>query len=110
MRILDKVLIMNKRLTPDARKTLLLKAAISVASKGHYKHITRKQIAEAAGTSGPLVKHYLGPMDKLGDVLMAYAVENRQLWVLAQGIIAEDPIALAAPDELKDKARGVLPW
>jgi len=101
---------MSKRLKPDDRREQILRAAIAVASKGHYKHISRREIAEAAGTSGPLVKHYLGLMSELSDVLMTYAVENRQLWVLAQGIMAEDPIALAAPDELKDKAREVVGW
>lgn len=101
---------MNKRLTPDARKTMLLKAAISVASKGHYKHITRKQIAEAAGTSGPLVKHYLGPMTELSDLLMNYAVKNAHLKVIAQGLVACDRIAQLAPEALKNKARSKFIW
>jgi len=101
---------MNKRLKPDDRRVALLEAAIAVASKGHYKHITRKQIAEAAGTSGPLVKHYLGPMTELSDVIMQYAVDNKHLWVLAQGLVAGDPIAQLAPEDLKNKAREKFIW
>ena len=109
MRILDKVFNM-KRLAPEDRKALLLKAAISVASAGHYKHITRKQIAEEAGTSGPLVGHYLGPMEGLSDVIMRYAVKNTHLWVVAQGLMCGDRIAQLAPEELKNKAREKFIW
>ena len=99
-----------KRLAPDDRRTSILEAAISVASDGHYKHITRRAIAEAAGTSSPLVRHYLGPMTGLSDVLMTYAVENKHLWVIAQGLVGGDPIALAAPEDLKNKAREKFIW
>lgn len=101
---------MNKRLTPDARTVSILEAAISVASKGHYMHITRKQIAEEAGTSGPLVGHYLGPMTGLNDLLMNYAVKNAHLKVIAQGLVAGDRIAQLAPEELKNKAREKFIW
>jgi len=101
---------MIKRLNPDDRRIQLLEAAIAVASKGHYKHITRKEIAEAAGTSGPLVRHYLGTMADLPDILMEYAVANTHLWVIAQGLIDQNPIAWEAPQILRKKARGVLSW
>ena len=109
MRILDKVCHM-KRLTPDDRKVSILEAAIAVASKGHYKHITRREIAEVAEVSGPLVRHYLGPMAGRPDVLMKYAVENKHLWVVAQGLMAGDRIALQAPIDLQKKARGEFIW
>ena len=101
---------MSKRLTPGDRRVAILEAAIAVASKGHYQHITRKDIAEAAGTSGPLVRHYLGPMAELGDVLMTYAVKNSHLWVVAQGLMSGDRIAQLAPEELKNKAREKFIW
>lgn len=110
MRILDKVFGMSKRLKPDDRKVALLEAAIAVASKGHYKHITRKDIAKEAGTSSPLVRHYLGTMEGLSDVLMTYAVKNSHLWVVAQGLMAGDRIALQAPVDIQKKAREVFAW
>lgn len=101
---------MTKRLNPDDRRVQMLESAIAAASKGHYKHITRKEIAEGAGTSGPLVRHYLGTMADLPDILMEYAVTNAHLWVIAQGLMGEDPIAQAAPEDLKNKAREKFIW
>ena len=110
MCVVDKVFSMTKRLSPDDRTAQILEAAIEVASKGHYRYLTRREIAEAAGVTGPLVGHYLGPMDELGAVLMGYAVANAHLCVLAQGLRDQHPIALLATEELKVKARGVVGW
>lgn len=101
---------MTKRLNPDDRRVQMLESAIAAASKGHYRHITRREIAEGAGTSGPLVKHYLGPMADLPDIIMEYAVANAHLWVIAQGLMDGNRIAHQAPRELRKKARGVLGW
>lgn len=47
-------------------------------------------------------------MDKFRRAVMAHAVETGDVVVLAQGLVAGDPIALAASDDLKAAARETL--
>lgn len=92
------------RLKPEARKTDLLAAALTLAEQLGYQHITRKQIAEAAGVSGPIIHHYFGTMGGLREELMRYAVEQENLTVIAQGLTGSNPAALAAPEALRRQA------
>ncbi len=101
---------MNKRRTPDARKTEILEAAIIVAICSHYRHMTRQEIADQAGISAPLVTHYFSSMDSLRTDLMIYAVDQGEAEVVAQGLIDNNVWAMAASDELKAKAKKTLPW
>ena len=95
---------MRKRLEPDIRLAEILKAALVVATRGHYARMTRAQIAEQAGVAGSLVQHYLGTMPKLREAVMREAVERQCLAVIAQGLLAKDPHALCAPEALRRQA------
>lgn len=99
-----------KRLIPDARRVDILEAAIIVAICNHYCHMTRKEIADQAGISAPLVTHYLGNMGDLRIQVMQYAVENNEAEVVAQGLLDGNPFAMKASDELKAAAKKTLPW
>tara|TARA_R110000744_G_scaffold359176_2_gene466437 strand:- start:137 stop:439 length:303 start_codon:yes stop_codon:yes gene_type:complete len=99
-----------KRLTPDARKIDILEAAIIVAICGHYRHMTRAEVAAQAGVSAPLVTHYFSDMEALRVELMVYAVENGEAEIVAQGLLDKNEHAAKASDELKAKAKETLGW
>lgn len=94
----------TRRLKPKERKTLVLRAALNVAGKSHYAHMTRDQIAKAAGVAGPTVQHYLGTMSQLRRAVMRAAVQGHFLGVVAQGLVAKDPQALKAPESIREAA------
>jgi AcrR family transcriptional regulator len=96
---------MRTRLSTDDRKAAILAAALDVAESGHYRYITRDQVAEAAGCSAGLVSLHFGTMDAFKDELMREAVRKRRAKIVAQGLVAKCAIALAAPEFLQDKAR-----
>lgn len=92
------------RLKPTDRKTQILDAALAVAEKRGYAHVTRDEIAVEAGCAPALVSHYLGTMQNTRRDIMRAAIRNRVLPVIAQGLAAQDPHAKKAPDELKQAA------
>jgi AcrR family transcriptional regulator len=91
------------------RKASILEAAVKVAERAGYTHMTRQAVADCAGVSGPLVQHYFGTMAKLRRAVMRKAIRDKVLIVIAQGLVACEPHAMAAPMELKLEAAGALP-
>ena len=94
----------RKRLHPEVRRDEILTAALVVAAKYHYAHITRSQVAAEAGITGPTVQHYFGTMAKLRRAVMRTAIHSRCLKVIAQGLVADDPHAKGAPEALRREA------
>lgn len=92
------------RMKPDARKEDILAAALPLAEKHGYTKISRKQIAEAAGVSGPVLNYHFGTMGQFRKGLMRYAVMAENLAVIAQGLSAGDPQARKAPEALRRRA------
>lgn len=90
------------------RTERILSAALALAAAGNYRALRRVTIADAVGMPPSLVSYYLGDMDTLRDAVMRGAVERCVLAVVAQGLAVRDPIALAAPDELKTAALATL--
>ena len=96
------------RLTPALRRQHILDAAVILASSGNYQNITRQQIAETAGIAPTLISHHFSTMPQFRRALMRYAVQNRHLSVIAQGLAARDDQAQKAPAELQALALGAL--
>ena len=90
-----------KRLNPMVRKGEILEAAIKLAKTEGYGHISRRQIADLAGTSPPLITRYFSNMDKLREAIMREAIRIRALHVVAQGLANGCPIAKAAPERVR---------
>lgn len=95
---------MRNRMQPAIRRAHLLCCAIRLAEAGNYRMITREAIAHEAGVSGGLVSHYFGPSDKIPTAIIREAVRVRNLAVIAQGLIARDPIARRAPNLIRKAA------
>ena len=86
------------------RKNEILAAALKVAERTHYAHMTRNAVAVEAGVSGPLVQHYFGTMPQLRRDVMRKAVRDANLLVIAQGLVAGDKHAQAAQEVHKAAA------
>jgi len=96
------------RLEPDTRKQLILESAVFLAQHCGYKTVRRDEISALAGCASSLVAHYFTSVKELQRVIMQYAVDNEDLNIIAQGLVANDPIALNAPQELKTLAANSL--
>lgn len=82
----------------------LLAAALALAASGAFNKVTRKAVADHAGVSESMVNVRFGTMARFERALMRYAIRQRNLCVLAQGIALKNSYALKAPQELRDKA------
>lgn len=90
-----------KRLNPKVRKGEILAAAIELAKTEGYGHISRRRIADLAGTSPPLITRYFKNMDELREAVMREAIQIPALHVVAQGLVSGCPIARAAPEQVR---------
>lgn len=95
---------MTQRMKVDDRKNQLLTHGIKLAERHGYTHVSRKQIGDAAGVSEGLLSLHFGTMEAFRRALMQHAIATKNARVLAQGLIARDPQARRAPDDLKQLA------
>lgn len=98
----------RERKNPDERRELILQAAVDVATEAGLSAVTRAAVADRAAVAPGLISHYFRDMANLRAEIMGHAIENRILAVIAQGVAAGDPIARAAPDDLKLEALATL--
>lgn len=97
------------RVRPATLREDMIAAALKVARVRGWQTMTRDQIAHEAGCSTGQVTTVLGTMPQLRRTVMRAAVQRKDLPVIAQGLVAQDPNAKAAPLELKQRALvGVL--
>ena len=82
----------------------ILTAALHLARAEGYNRVSRAAIAEAVGCSPANIALVLGTMPKVRRAIMSAAIAERDLTVLAQGLVAKEAKALAAPLELRQKA------
>lgn len=92
------------RLKPAVRREQILTAALSLAEASHYLRLTRDQIAESLGLSGPAVQYHFGTMKQLRGDLMRAAIKRENLVVLSQGLLSQDKRAQGAPEGLRVRA------
>lgn len=88
----------------EERNRRILDAAVTLAGERGYEKITRDDVAAAAGVATGSVNNAYGTMGELRDAVMAAAVERQLASIVAQGLAARHPAALAAPPALKDSA------
>ena len=92
------------RLAPQVRKMQILLVAKHFALSKGYRNVTRHEIARRAKCSVSLISYHFKDCENLHSAIMTDAVRDQDLKILAQGIIAGDPIAVAAPRSLKSRA------
>jgi AcrR family transcriptional regulator len=93
---------------PEVRKEELLDAALALAKKHGYQNVTRNQIAEKVACAPSLIHHYFNTMNQLRRAIISAAIHQKEFTVLAQGLAAKEPKALAAPIALREAAAQTL--
>jgi AcrR family transcriptional regulator len=99
---------MQTHMNPADRKKQILEVAVTLSKKQGYQHVTREDIARGAECATGLINRYFGTMPQLRRAVMRWAVKHGELAIVAQGIVAKDPQALKAPDDLKQRALASL--
>ncbi len=82
----------------------ILTAAIDEAKENGLLKLKRLTVARRAACSASLVNHYFGTTIGLRQAVVREAIKLANLSVIGQALIARDPIALAAPIELRQRA------
>jgi AcrR family transcriptional regulator len=82
-------------------RATILEAAMPLAERHGYQHVSRAMIAAATGVSETLVSYYWTPADAFHSAILERAASTGNLRVLAQGLIARHPAALAAPRAIR---------
>lgn len=91
-------------LSAKDRTNDILAAALRVAERDGYASLRRDAIAEEAGVTGGLVTIRLGSMEQVRRSVMRFAIKQRSMRVIAEGLAAKDRHALKAPQELREAA------
>jgi len=85
----------------------LVNAGLRLAVKHGFDHVSRAMVAAKTGVSEALLSYYwTAPMYQ--NAMMRQAIETRNLTVVAQGLAAQHPVALAAPADLQREAANSL--
>jgi len=92
------------KMSSEDRKLQILQHAMKLSEIHGFTGFSSLDIAKAVGCGHPLIFHHFGTMGNLRSDLMRMAVQTKNMLVLAQGIVARNPIAVAAPESLKKQA------
>lgn len=92
------------RLKPDDRYNQILDAAVRVAERTGYRSLKREDVAAEAGVSNGLVSHYFLLIELLRMEVLAAAVERGVLPIVAEGLVAGEPVAQQACADLRARA------
>jgi AcrR family transcriptional regulator len=92
------------RLDTDVRKAVILDAACRAARLHGFGGFKREHVAAEARCSTGLVSTHWSGMKHLRRSVMRRAVAERDIQLVAQGLAAREPAALAAPVDLKRAA------
>jgi len=102
---LDRI---DRRYLPAAererKRANVLDAAMQEARRVGCPNVQRERIARIAKVSTGTVSIYFGNMAAVRRLIMRTAIERGDLDIIASGLAARDPAALAAPAELRRQA------
>lgn len=91
------------RTRPHLRRQSVLEAAIRLSKEIGYRCITRDGVAARARTSSATIGRYFPTMNHLKDAVMAAAIEQEVIEIIAQGLSIADPAAIKINEQLKVK-------
>jgi len=86
------------------QRDIILNAAVEEAKKVGYTNIRRDDVSARAKVSKGLVTYYFKSLENLRIEVMQYAIDKGVDIVVAQGLVIGDPLAIGAPQGIKDKA------
>lgn len=90
----------NRRLLPKDRRAEILQSALKVATVAGYDKLTRAQVAAHANCAESLISAYFGTMCKFKRTIMRTAIKEKELTIIAQGLVAGDKYARKADKSL----------
>lgn len=93
----------GSRETVETRKSQILAAAYNIAQSDGLARVTQSGVAKRLGISRPLVVKYYKAGDLTGAVV-AQALAEGYLPIIAEGLAAKVPEAIGAPEALKRAA------
>ena len=96
-----------ERKNAEDRKRELIAAGMALAEEHGFDRVTRDMVAKATGVSVGLVSWYWNAIE-YQTALMDEAVATGGLLIVAQGLAAKHPAALAAPFEMRAAAANLL--
>jgi AcrR family transcriptional regulator len=82
----------------------ILEAALALAEEKGFQSFTRDEVAERVGCAMGSINYHYETMKQLRRAVMGEAIKRENLIVVAQGMVANDPRAKRAPEELRRKA------
>lgn len=85
----------------------MIKAGLTLAAKHGFDRVSRDMVARHIGCSPALLSRYW-TAPQFHACLMEFAVMQNNLPVIAQGLAARHPAALAAPLEIRQAAAASL--
>lgn len=92
----------------QTRNHAVLTAALALAEEKGWHALTRDAVAERAEVSAGSVNNAFGTIGHLRDAVMAMAIKCQILPIIAAGLAAKHPAAVAASDDLKRRALALL--
>lgn len=98
----------RRRLEPNERIGEIIDISLDLAKKEGYRKLTRAMVAEAAKCSESLISAHFGDMPHFHNAVMQAAVYEEIPEIILQGLVVNDPIAVAAPHDLKERAKAIL--
>lgn len=96
--------VTRKRVSPKLRRKHVLDVAIELAKTKGYTAVTRDEVALKACVSPGLISHHFKSIENLRATILKTAIKREVLEIIAQGLVRKDPIAIQAPQKLKQKA------
>lgn len=82
----------------------IILAGLSLLERDGQAGVTREAVAEVAGVSPASVSHHFGSISEFRSLLMQTAVDRGVIKAVAWGLVAGDPLAMNAPENLRRAA------
>lgn len=73
------------------RRQQILKIALDIAEKTHYRDLTRDGLVEPCNTAAGNINRIMGDMNNLRELVIEYAIQTCRVKVVAQAIIDNHP-------------------
>lgn len=86
------------------RRALMIEIGLDLAKEHGFERVNRAMVAERGGCSPSLLSYYWTALGFQTALMEAAAADPRHAHVLAQGLTARHPVALAAPIALRRAA------
>lgn len=93
----------NEMIPRDLRRSMIIRAALDIAETVGFQMVTSEAIARKVHCSDALVRQHFSTL-ALHDAMMEAAVTTDRLRIIAQGLLARHPAALAAPFDQRVRA------